>query len=101
MHFSGEETDFENNKPFLRVRIFSSSPNKPIIHSQGHQLFSLPIKKRENEKMKSRVMYVEYKGDGLAGTAWITRVSNPFHSPRFRLSGSEMHQPNAFAFGIP
>jgi hypothetical protein len=25
--------------------------------------------------MKSKIMYVEYKGDGLAGTAWITRVS--------------------------
>jgi len=25
--------------------------------------------------MKSRIMYVEYKGDGLAGTAWITRIS--------------------------
>ena len=25
--------------------------------------------------MKSRVMYIEYKGDGLAGTAWIGRVS--------------------------
>jgi hypothetical protein len=25
--------------------------------------------------MKAKIMYVEYKGDGLAGTAWITRVS--------------------------
>jgi hypothetical protein len=25
--------------------------------------------------MDSRIMYVEYKGEGLAGTAWITRVS--------------------------
>jgi hypothetical protein len=24
--------------------------------------------------MKPKIMYVEYKGDGLAGTAWITRV---------------------------
>jgi hypothetical protein len=24
--------------------------------------------------MKPRIMYVEYKGDGLAGTAWVTRV---------------------------
>jgi hypothetical protein len=25
--------------------------------------------------MKSKIMYVEYKGDGLAGSAYITRVS--------------------------
>ena len=25
--------------------------------------------------MKSRIMYIEYKGFGLAGTAWIGRVS--------------------------
>ena len=25
--------------------------------------------------MRSRIMYIEYKGDGLAGTAWIGRVT--------------------------
>ena len=25
--------------------------------------------------MKSKIVYAEYKGDGLAGSAWITRVS--------------------------
>jgi hypothetical protein len=24
--------------------------------------------------MNTRIMYVEYKGDGLAGSAWITRI---------------------------
>ena len=29
---------------------------------------------RKTAKDKSRIMYIEYKGDGLAGTAWIGRV---------------------------
>jgi hypothetical protein len=30
---------------------------------------------REEYPMKSRIMYIEYKGDALAGTAWIGRVT--------------------------
>ena len=33
-------------------------------------------------------------------TAWTTGVSNPIHSPRFRLSASELFQQKAFAFGV-
>jgi hypothetical protein len=29
----------------------------------------------EDFPMKPRIMYIEYKGDGLAGTAWIGRVT--------------------------
>jgi hypothetical protein len=34
--------------------------------------------------MKPRIMYVEYKGDGLSGRGWITRVS-------FSKSGSSVY----------
>jgi len=34
-------------------------------------------------------------------TAWITGVSNPIHSPRFRTSASVLTQKATFVFGIP